>query len=159
MPDFDAAPVKQQIAEDDCLRDVAEAWQVEMEGNKPLTEGVMVPLWWLYGRHANEVRVDIQLDGATAGDQVRVEVWTQPTATGGGGVLVWSGTVTLGDGPTRWFMLGAGRGPLGHAWGLRANLVAAGPGTNTRRLRGRLVGMVATGGTLGGVVRGEGVVP
>ena len=158
MPDFSAAPVKQQIGADDCL-DGVDAWHVEMEGNKPLTEGVMVPLWWCYGRHATEVRVDIQVDQATSGDQIRVELWAQPTAEGGGGVLVWSGTVTLASTATRWFMLGAGRGPLGHAWGLQANLVVAGPGTNTRRLRGRLVCMVAAGGTLGGVVRGEGVDP
>lgn len=158
MPEFSAAPVKQQIGADDCL-DLRNAWQVEMEGNKPLTEGVMVPLWWLYGRHANELRVDIQVDGATDGDQIRVEVWQQAQEVAGGGVLVFGGTVTLAGGATRWFVLGAGRGPLGRAWGLRANLLVAGAGTNVRRLRGRLVGQVVEGGTLGSVVRGEGVVP
>lgn len=158
MPDFSTAPVKQQIREEHCLP-IVDAWQVEMDGNKPLTEAIMVPLWWLYGRDANELRVDIQVDGATDGDQIRVEVWQQPQNVAGGGVMVFGGTVTLANSPTKWFTLGAGRGPLGDAWGLRANLVLAGPGAASRRLRGRLVGMVTQGGTLGGVIRGEGVVP
>ena len=155
MPDFTAAPVKQNIKAATC--DDCGAWYAVQDGQVDLT-AAMAPVWWAHGRTASELRVDIQLASALVNDQIRVEVWQQAQSIAGGGLLVWSGTLTVANSANgSWFTLGAGGSPQGEAWGMRAQLVA-GVGNAVRRIRGRLVG-VCDSAALGSIVRGEGVAP
>lgn len=160
MPDFYTANVKQNLRDatsrcfgrDDC------GWTAVMDGQALLT-GALAPVWFCGGVAANEMRLDVSLVGARIGDQVRFELWAQQQDKPGGGILVWSGTLTITAGvgvsaDATWFALGAARGPQADAWGVLARYVTGDPDRIRARLR--LSGS-CLGGTLGTVVRGENV--
>lgn len=162
MPDFSHAPVKTSL-ERTCV-DACGAWEIVQDG-QPALDGNMTQVWWVYGQPASEIRVDLALSGAQIGDQIAVEVWAQPQDVAGGGVRIWTGTLTVpASAPpldprtqnSTYFMLGAARGPHADAWGVRAQLVA--PGATGRRVRFRLVGRCSDA-PLGSIIRGENVAP
>lgn len=159
MPDFYRSPVRQDL-EKTAACHPCDVWDVVQQGQPTLTN-TLEAVWWAFGRWASELRLDIELDGATTGDQVRVEVWSQPQNKPGGGVKLFSGTLTVPNqvDANQWFTIGAVRGPFSDGWGWRAQLVSPViAGDTGRRIRGKMVGVCAPGGTLGTVLLGENVV-
>lgn len=144
MPDFSRAPVKDNVATYGCDEECG-AWSMVQNG-QPEIDATMTSVWWLYGRLASELRLDVSLSGAEVGDQIAVEVWAQPQNVAGGGVRIFTGTLTVPassaadprvQNATFW-MLGAARGPYADGFGVRAQLVS--PAASGRRVRFRVVG-------------------
>ncbi len=160
MPDFSHAPVKQNL--DRACDDGCGAWSAVQDGQPELT-ATMNQMWWVYGKEASELRLDVSLSGAQVGDQIAFELWAQPQNVAGGGVKIFDGTLTVPNSAppvdprvqnATFFMLGAARGPFADGWGVRAQLVA--PAGTGRRVRFKLVGR-CTDSQLGTSVKGENV--